>query len=138
MLRDRVSFQAKELRAVSNDETSLTNCRACMAGKTFPTLAKEAKEVTALDRYLSEIEDPKIAFFVRQQRPETLEEVVASTLEMEFYAAFPDKGAEANVSLTVVEDLDEHDLCNVRTQPGTDVPALLHGLDCEAVGKLRI
>ena len=58
---------------------------------------------SVLDRYLSEIEDPNIEFAVRQQRPETLEETVASTLEMESYAAVPDKGMEAQVSSTAEE-----------------------------------
>ena len=66
---------------------------------------------SALDRYLSEIEDPKIEFAVRQQRPETLEETDASTLEMESYAAVPDKGMEAEVSSTAEEDLDVRATC---------------------------
>eukprot|EP00731_Ephydatia_muelleri_P003475 Em0001g3475a len=71
------------------------------------TAWKRLSEETREDcRYLSEIEDPKIEFAVRQQRPETLEETDASTLEMESYAAVPDKGMEAEVSSTAEEDLD--------------------------------
>eukprot|EP00731_Ephydatia_muelleri_P010068 Em0005g654a len=100
----------------------------CLADKAFSTLVGDTKEVLALDRYLSEIADLKIAFAVRQQRPETLQEAVTSTLQMESYAAIPDKGKEAKVSSTVVEDLNEHDSCNVCTQPGTNVPTSLDSI----------
>ena len=60
----------------------------CLADKAFARLEEDVKELLTLDRYLSNIhvDDPKIAFAVRQQRPATLEEAVASTLEMESYA----------------------------------------------------
>ena len=58
----------------------------CLADNAFPTLSEDAKEVLTLDRYLGELCDANIALAVRQQRPETLEEAVSCTLEMESYA----------------------------------------------------
>ena len=58
----------------------------CLADKAFPTLSEDTKEVLTLDRYLGELCDANIALAVRQQRPETLEEAVSCTLEMESYA----------------------------------------------------
>lgn len=49
----------------------------------FLTPAEGANEVLALDRYLRELEGHDITFAVKQRRPKTLEEAVASTLEME-------------------------------------------------------
>ena len=57
----------------------------CLADKAFPSLEEDARELLAVDRYLSNILDPNIAFAVRQKRPQTMEEAVAATLEMESY-----------------------------------------------------
>lgn len=93
----------------------------CLADRAFPTLEEDAKELLTLDRYLGNINDPKIAFAVRQQRPKTVEEAVASTLEMESYAAPEQKQAESKVSL--VDEESEYDLCMIRSQQGV-VPLL--------------
>ena len=70
----------------------------CLADKAFPTLGEEAKALLALDRYLGELDDTKVAFAVRQGRPKTLEEAVAATLEMESYLSHGQK-KEAGVSV---------------------------------------
>ena len=70
----------------------------CLADKAFATLGEEAKALLALDRYLGELEDTKVAFGVRQGRPKTLEEAVAATLEMESYLSHGQK-KEAGVSV---------------------------------------
>ena len=76
----------------------------CLADKAFPTLGEEAKALLALDRYLGELDDTKVAFAVRQGRPKTLEEAVAATLEMESYLSHGQK-KEAGVSV-VHEQMD--------------------------------
>ena len=70
----------------------------CLADKAFPTLGEEAKALLALDRYLGELDDTKVAFAVRQGRPKRLEEAVAATLEMESYLSHGQK-KEAGVSV---------------------------------------
>ena len=72
----------------------------------------------ALDRYLGELDDTKVAFAVRQGRPKTLEEAVAATLEMESYLSHGQK-KEAGVSV-VHEQMDggqevDTDACQVCT-----------------------
>ena len=86
----------------------------CLADKGFPTLEEVAREVLAVDRYLSNIADPSIAFAVRQKMPEMMEEAVAATLEMESYSTQCVQEKEKNVSL--VEEATEHDMCMVRSQ----------------------
>ena len=86
----------------------------CLEDKAFPTLEEDARELLAVDRYLSNINDPSIAFAVRQKRPETMEEAVAATLEMESYSTQCVKEKEKKVSF--VEEATEHDVGMVRSQ----------------------
>ena len=90
----------------------------CLADKAFPTLSEDAKEVLTLDRYLGELSDANIALAVRQQRPETLEEAVSCTLEVESYALMR-KEEPTRVSAVQAEEPENgYDVCNVRVQPG--------------------
>lgn len=57
----------------------------CLADKAFPDLQEEAKQYLALQSYLQQLEQPQVAFGVRQKRPATLDEAVSLTLEMEAY-----------------------------------------------------
>ena len=56
-----------------------------LADKAFPHLSNQAKNRLTLDRFLSLIDNPKVAFAVRQQRPGSLEDAVTCTLETETY-----------------------------------------------------
>ena len=49
----------------------------------------EARERLALQIYLKQLEQPQVAFGVRQRRPVTLDEAVTATLEMESYVVPP-------------------------------------------------
>ena len=53
--------------------------------KAFPNLGAAAKETLALNQYLTQLENPQIAFGVKQQRPSSLVEAVSFTIEMESY-----------------------------------------------------
>ena len=96
----------------------------CLADKVFPTLEEDARELLAVDRYLSNITDPSIALAVRQKRPETMEEAVAATLEMESYSTQCVKEKKKKVSF--VEEVTEHDVGMVRSQQ--NVIALLEAI----------
>ncbi|KAL5468842.1 hypothetical protein EMCRGX_G029965 [Ephydatia muelleri] len=67
----------------------------CLADKAFPTLEEGARELLA-------------------KRPETMEEAVAATLEMESYSTQCVKEKEKKVSF--VEEATEHDVGMVRSQ----------------------
>ena len=56
-----------------------------LADKAFPQLQSDAKEQLALNHYLRQLTDHHIAFNVRQKRPQTLDEAVSITLELESY-----------------------------------------------------
>ena len=51
----------------------------------FPELEDPARECLAVHTYLQQLDEPQVAFSVRQKRPKTLEEAGTATLEMESY-----------------------------------------------------
>ena len=55
----------------------------CLADKAYPDLEEAARQQLALQHYLGQIENPQIAFGVKQRRPKTVEEAVGATLELE-------------------------------------------------------
>ena len=57
----------------------------------------EAREQLALQSYLKQIEQPQVAFSVRQRRPTTLDDAVTATLEMESYVS-PQRPSVQSVS----------------------------------------
>lgn len=87
-----------------------------LADRAFPELQDEAREKLSLDRYLSQIENSQIAFNVRQQRPKTLNDAVAHTLELESYL----KEKPPKVAAPVVPA----EVAAVRTQQDTIVEML--------------
>ena len=56
-----------------------------LADKAFPDLEDKARECMALTQYLGQLDNPQVAFSVRQKRPATLIEAVSATIEMESY-----------------------------------------------------
>ena len=72
-----------------------------LADKAFPELDDKAKELLSLERYLGELDNPQIAFTVRQKQPKTLDEAVMCTLETEIYLR-DSRGAKSAVSAVEV------------------------------------
>ena len=56
-----------------------------LARRAFPGLQNESKEIIALNKFLANLQDPRVCLAVRQRRPRTLREAVSATLEMESY-----------------------------------------------------
>ena len=71
-----------------------------LVDKAFPHLQGEAREQMALTHYLAQIDNPQLAFSVKQQKPATLDAAVSATLEMESY--LPQKGGSVGVAATEV------------------------------------
>ena len=83
--------------------------------KAFPQLQGEAREQIELTHYLAQIDNPQLAFSVKQQKPNSLDAVVSTTLEMEFY--LPQKGGAIGVAawLRIEPRIDaEHTNCSHR------------------------
>ena len=69
-----------------------------LADKAFPELEERARERLALNQYLGQLDNPQVAFNVKQKRPASLVDAVGSTLEMESYL-LPRTGQVAQVGV---------------------------------------
>ena len=74
-----------------------------LADKAYPTLQEEARERLSINAYLAQLPQPQIAFSVRQKQPDTLDEAVAATLEMESYLQPPQGQSGVSAYLPVAE-----------------------------------
>ena len=54
-----------------------------LVDKALPDLDGHARERLAVDRFLTQIADPQLAFSVRQRHPKTVDDAVAATLELQ-------------------------------------------------------
>ena len=53
--------------------------------QSLPELQEEARERLAVNQYLQQLDHPLAAFGVKQKHPQTIDEAVSATLEMETY-----------------------------------------------------
>ena len=74
-----------------------------LADRAFPTLSADARQLLALQQYLGQIDNPQIAFAVKQKHPSTVEEAVSVTLELESY--LPSKQRVARVEEASVDQV---------------------------------
>ena len=56
-----------------------------LVNRAFPQLQNDAKNQLALSHYLGQLTNHQIAFNIRQKRPQSLDEAVSVTLELESY-----------------------------------------------------
>lgn len=77
-----------------------------LTDRAFPDLQAEARECLALQTYLKQLDQPQVAFSVKQTQPGTLDDVVAATLEMESYVSL---GTETIATLHEESSVGEED-----------------------------
>ena len=58
-----------------------------LRGKSYPDLATKAQEVLALNRFLSQLDNPQVNFAVRQKQPTNIDQAVQYTLEAVIFTA---------------------------------------------------
>ena len=68
-----------------------------LADRAYSDLEDKARETLALNAYLAQIDDSRVNFGVKQKAPQSLDEAVAATLELESY--LPPKMMVAGVEL---------------------------------------
>ena len=79
----------------------------------------KAKELLALERYLGELDNPKVAFAVRQREPKTVDEAVTAMLEIQSYL-HPGVRQEVNAT-TVAEEVGAQSIAaTLSTSSGQD------------------
>lgn len=93
--RYQAEFQARRKKA-SEGWANFAQDLQILVDKAFPHLQGEAREQMALTHYLAQIDNPQLAFSVKQQKPNSLDAAVSTTLEMESY--LPQKGGAIGVA----------------------------------------
>ena len=97
--RYQAEFQLRRKRATKGWADFADKLRI-LADKAYPTLQEEAR---AINKFLDQFPQPQLTFFMHYKQPGTLNEVVATTLEMESY--LPPKGAYA-IDLSLTDSCD--------------------------------
>ena len=77
-------FQVRK-KARTRGWAEFANHLKLLADKAFPELENKAREYLALTQFTGQVDNPQVAFSVRQKRPTTLIEAVSATIEMESY-----------------------------------------------------
>ena len=74
-------------RAKRDDEdwASFGDALRVLSDRAYADLEERARERLALNQILSQIENPQVAFGVKQKRPQNVEEAVTATIELESY-----------------------------------------------------
>ena len=96
--RYQAEFQARRKKS-SEGWADFADDLKALADKAYPTLQDEAREQLAINAFLQQLSPPEVAFSVKQKRPNTLDDAVAATIELESYVSPP----PANVSTTQPE-----------------------------------
>ena len=94
-------FHARRKRK-TEDWPSFAEDIKSLAERAFANLEEATREHLALTHYLGQLDNPQVAFSVKQKRPKTVDEAVAATLEMESYL-LPRMGRVGQVGLTEPE-----------------------------------
>ena len=81
-------FQQRRKRR-NEDWASFGEDLKTVVEKAYPMLQAEAQELLALNHFLTSIDNPQLAFGVRQRAPTTVDAAVAATLELEGYLQGP-------------------------------------------------
>ena len=82
--RHLAQFQARK-KMKTEGWAEFADAVKLLCDKAYPDLEEKARECLALNHYLGQIDNPQIAFSVRQRQPKTLMEAVSGTIEMESY-----------------------------------------------------
>ena len=67
------------------DWASFGDSLRILSDRAYPDFEDKARERLALNQFLSQIDNPQVAFGVKQKRPGNIDEAVAATLELESY-----------------------------------------------------
>jgi len=105
--RIRVSIQLRESWGDFADEACV------LVEKAYPDLQEDGRECIALNHYLSQIDNPHIAFRVKLRCPKSILEAVTATIELEsFLLTIPNiSGHEAirNIQTEIVQEYNVQD-----------------------------
>jgi len=93
-----------------------------LADRAYPDLPEEARERFALNQYLAQLDNPQVAFSVKQTKPKTVDDAVRSTLEME---SFLKPSASAEVSQVSLESESTEAVATMSARTQDDVMKMI-------------
>ena len=67
------------------DWASFGDALRLLADSAYPELEEKARECLALNQFLSQLDNPQVAFGVKQKRPQTVDEAALAAMELESY-----------------------------------------------------
>eukprot|EP00731_Ephydatia_muelleri_P002954 Em0001g2954a len=67
------------------DWASFGDALRLLADSAYPELEEKARECLALNQFLSQSDNPQVAFGVKQKRPQTVDEAALAAMELESY-----------------------------------------------------
>eukprot|EP00731_Ephydatia_muelleri_P032795 Em0024g339a len=67
------------------DWASFGDALRLLADSAYPELKEKARECLALNQFLSQLNNPQVAFGVKQKRPQTVDEAALAAMELESY-----------------------------------------------------
>lgn len=73
-----------------------------LVDRAFPSLEPAAKEIIALNHYLSHLGNPQVEFAVKQRRPQSVIEAISFTIEAESYLPKPGRVSYVESSESVL------------------------------------
>lgn len=93
-----------------------------IADRAYPDLPEEAREHFALNQYLAQLDNPQVAFSVKQTKPKTVDDAVRSTLEMK---SFLKPSASAEVSQVSLESESTKTVATMSARTQDDVMKMI-------------
>ena len=128
-------FQTRSKR-VSEGWAAFAEDLKVLVNRAFPQLQNDAREQLALSHYLGQLTDHQIAFNVRQKCPQTLDDAVSATLELESYL-LPHRSAPSTESSVSQVVAGVHQSQDMMMQMLTKMMARLDRLESDREAKQR-
>ncbi|KAL5480079.1 hypothetical protein EMCRGX_G023701 [Ephydatia muelleri] len=80
---ERTDYTQKEIKEKGEDWASFGDALRLLADSAYPELEEKARECLALNQFLSQLDNPQVAFGVKQKRPQTVDEAALAAMELE-------------------------------------------------------
>ena len=114
-----VEFQVRRKRK-DEDWASFGDNLWFLAEKSYPDLPSEAQEVLALNRFLTQLDNPQVHFSVRQKQPTNIDQAVQFTLEAESYLRPHKQHNHTTDTLPIAPLLAQSELLNTEQSVATE------------------
>ncbi len=111
--RYQAEFQSRKKKATEGWAEYAEDLEA-LVEKAFPDMGQDGREQIGLTKYLEQLENPQVAFGVKQRQPKTLDDAVSATLELESYVTTK-TGKPDNFGVAAVAREEDREALEVTT-----------------------